>query len=216
MKWNKRVGVTVLAFLLIVGGLFAFTSCWGSSESKPAGVTATGAAPGQAAVRPVSQEGVSSAQGGQGQTAPVQAAAIPAAAKERVNIGTGVEPTPSRPLVRPPEDSEFEHEMAPGETFKAKAGSMIKGDVSVGGVRYFDDNENTGLIIELDKDADIFAPYGANVTFVGFEPAVRNAIFGQAVEEMKKKGCMPGRGCIEGVTTIPVPGGTPQGTSGGK
>lgn len=105
-------------------------------------------------------------------------------------------------------ESVVDHEMKSGETFRARDGSMIKGDVSVNGVRLYDDNENTGLIVELHQDAEITALWGANVSEVGADQTTRNAVFGQAVEEMKAKGCV--NGC-DRVDVVKYPGGQPQG-----
>lgn len=105
-------------------------------------------------------------------------------------------------------ESAVDHEMKAGETYKAQDGSMIKGDVLVNGVRLFDDNERTGLIVELHEAATITAPWGANVSLVGMDQTTRNAVFGQGVEEMKAKGCV--NGC-DRVDVVKYPGGKPQG-----
>lgn len=103
-----------------------------------------------------------------------------------------------------------DHEMKPGETYLAKGGSMIKGDVVVGKVRLFDNDEWTGLIVELDEDAPVYAEWGANVSLVGPDQTVRNSVFGKAVEEMKARGCDKGQGC-DRVDVVKFPGGKPQG-----
>ena len=138
---------------------------------------------------------------------------------DKVNVGTDRNPTPTaRPGAMPSQtaissgqrESIVDHEMKDGETYQAKNGSIVKGDVFVDGIRYFDDNGKTGLIIELHKNAKITAPYGANVSYIGADQTTRNAVIGQAVEEMKAKGCDKGLGCSSGVSVIPVPGGKPQ------
>lgn len=106
-------------------------------------------------------------------------------------------------------ESVVDHEMKAGETYTVNDGDMVKGDVLVNGIRYFDDLPNTGLIMEIHKnDTQITAPWGANVSKVGFDQATRNAIFGDAVEGMKAKGCE--NGCDQ-VNVIKYPGGKPQG-----
>lgn len=90
---------------------------------------------------------------------------------------------------------ELDRLMRPGETLRVQAGSIVKGDVVVNGRRLFDNDENTGAITEINKDADVFAEFGANITFVGCDKPTVDRLLGAAVEEMKLNGCVGDKGC---------------------
>lgn len=99
--------------------------------------------------------------------------------------------------------AELDREMKPGETLMVGAGSIVKGDVVVSGRRLFDNDANTGAIAEVHKDSQVFAEWGANVTFVGFDKPTVDRLVGAAVEEMKLHGCVNDRGC-DSVTVYKV------------
>lgn len=83
-------------------------------------------------------------------------------------------------------------ELKPGECFQAPANSVAQGDVVVDGVRYYDNNPRSGLIVQLGNGGQVCAPYGADVILLpGVDQAALNAVVGQAVEEMKANGCDP-------------------------
>lgn len=90
-----------------------------------------------------------------------------------------------------------------GESFRAPANSIVQGDVLVDGVRYFDNSEKTGLIIQLEREANIDAPFGADVICAGPDELTRQRTMGQAVEEMKAKGCVNGCDRVEVVKIAP-------------
>jgi hypothetical protein len=80
-------------------------------------------------------------------------------------------------------------ELQPGECINAPADSMVKGDVSVNGLRLFDDNPKTGLLTELPEGGKVCAQWGADVSSMGQNPEVQKDMINQGIAEMKATGC---------------------------
>ncbi len=51
----------------------------------------------------------------------------------------------------------------PDQTVLVKAGCRISGDVLVDGIKLFDDDANTGLVVDMKQDGNVTAPWGASV-----------------------------------------------------
>lgn len=60
--------------------------------------------------------------------------------------------------------------LEPGRSASVPKGCLISGDVSVDGKALFDNDQHTGLIVVLNKDVTVIAPYGASVTRQGPNP----------------------------------------------
>jgi hypothetical protein len=98
------------------------------------------------------------------------------------------------------------HVMDAGETFEVSPNSMVSGDISINGVRYFDDSPNTGLIVEFQKGAKVTAPYGATVK----ENIANQGLMDEIVKEIKGQTNILHPEITE-IDTIVFPGGNPQG-----
>lgn len=57
-----------------------------------------------------------------------------------------------------------DRELHAGETFQVPAGCNVKGDIVVNGVKQFDDDPTTGLLVSCPAGCTIKAPFGANVS----------------------------------------------------
>lgn len=77
-----------------------------------------------------------------------------------------------------------------GDTHTTKAPGFVNGDVIVDGTRLFDDNENTALIVRLNKTGTaINAPYGANFhCFPGEDEQTIAKALGDSIKETQQKG----------------------------
>lgn len=121
-----------------------------------------------------------------GSETPIATATTPAATPKK-----GETPTPTTPGQSGVGIGD--RELKSGECFQAPGNSVVQGDVMVDGVRYYDNDPRSGAIVQLgQKDGTYFvcAPWGADV-IMGISPDVLNSVVGQAVEEMKVKGCDP-------------------------
>jgi hypothetical protein len=98
------------------------------------------------------------------------------------------------------------HVMDAGETFEVGPNSMVSGDISINGIRYFDDSPNTGLIVEFQKGAKVTAPYGATVK----ENIANQGLMDEIVKEIKGQTNILHPEITE-IDTITFPGGNPQG-----
>lgn len=98
--------------------------------------------------------------------------------------------------------------MSNGETRRLPAGSVGKGDVRVNGEALYDNREETGLVFVLTEDANVEAPWGANIQVIKncFEGAdvARNRIVSLFVSQLRESGC--GSRC-DSVDVVYAPGG---------
>lgn len=143
-----------------------------------------------------------------GTPTPSEAAGTPAL---KISAEKFPEASPTtRPMAteRPVSAQTVGRELKPGEKMKVLSKSVVMGDVIFKGVRFFDNNERTGLILQVEDEGEVEAPWGASVIHVGADQVTMERVIGQAVEEMKAKGCV--RGC-DRVDVVKVPGGKPQG-----
>lgn len=128
----------------------------------------------------------------QNASTPVKAVETPNAGKPQVQPNTEA----GRQVVRAMVDVELGH----GEKVVAEHPGFVTGDVIVsnhkkGGelTRMFDDNAETGLIVEFPAGTTVIAPYGADVHMIpGNDQKLREQLIGQAVVDMKKNGCVGG------------------------
>ncbi len=105
-----------------------------------------------------------------------------------------------------------DHLMKKGDTYVLPRAGLVAGDVSADGVRLYDNNADTGLVVEAGKGTRIGAPFGADVTLLGNNPTnpASQRIEGNIIEWMKASGCGQPTGCSE-VDVVKWPGGKPQG-----
>lgn len=101
-------------------------------------------------------------------------------------------------------------QMGRRETRTVPAGSVGKGDVKVNGEALYDDRDDTGLVFVLTKDAEVEAPWGANIQvikecFDGAEEA-RNRVIRRFRVELGESGCDRPTGC-DRVDVVFAPGG---------
>lgn len=104
-------------------------------------------------------------------------------------------------------------QMIPGDRMRISSGAVGKGDVRVNGVPIHDNLEGTGLVFVLNQDAEVEAPWGANVQiikdcFEGAE-AKRGEVVKRFQRELYETGCTydrTGRGCAR-VDVVYAPGG---------
>lgn len=99
-----------------------------------------------------------------------------------------------------------DRELKPGEMITTEHPGFVTGDVLVSNpnkdgeiTRMFDNNADSGLIVVFKKGTKIIAPYGADVIMIpGLDEKVIEQLVGQAVVEMRQKGCefvKTGKGC---------------------
>lgn len=139
-------------------------------------------------------------------------AAVKAAVEATVAAGRSGSPTPKvqeQPTTQKGRDivqAMVDVQLKPGEKVVAEHPGFVQGDVLVSNpkrngelTRMFDNNEESGLIVSFEKGTTIIAPYGADVVYVpGLDKKVLEQLLGQALIDMKEKGCeyvKTGKGC---------------------
>lgn len=88
-----------------------------------------------------------------------------------------------------------------GETFDFESNVIVAGDVDVNGQRFYDDDSETGLIVNLPQGGKITAPFGADV-LIPTSLEDTNEIIEQKKQEMIENGC--GNKCKKGVNVVTI------------
>jgi len=82
-----------------------------------------------------------------------------------------------------------------GTTATVPGGCVISGDVEVNGEPLYDSAQDTGLVVIVESDVEVFAPYGASVT---------NADSQDVVDAVEQTGCGLPNGCrVVNTATVP-------------
>ena len=71
-------------------------------------------------------------------------------------------------------------QIQPGQTVTVKSGCRVSGDIVVNGETLYDDNGDSGLLVDFQQEARVFAQWGASVNADSVDTWVQN---------MKNSGC---------------------------
>lgn len=97
-----------------------------------------------------------------------------------------------------PEDGsliESETELKPGEKKIFPANTIISGDVKINGIKFYDDSDNSGLVVKLSKETEVEAEWGATIYS---KPAELINSFAETISGlMKQNGCVKGCDSVE-------------------
>lgn len=88
-----------------------------------------------------------------------------------------------------------------GDTVDFESNVIVAGDVSINGKRFYDDDPETGLIVNLPEGGNIIAPFGADV-LIPISQKGTNEIIEQKKQEMIENGC--GSKCTKGVNVLTI------------
>ncbi len=170
----------------LVGTRVAQTvSAQGNGANPPANVTSAQVAASSPTALPVPQ---------QAQSSPVLQPPVSTQAPVVPAVLTQPSPT-TVPIPQASVSSGLPRELKKNETVSARKYTVISGDILVNGVPQWPSNNTMiGLVVILDQDASVTAPFGASMIEAP-DSTSAGTLANMKAQEVRMNGCTDGKGC---------------------